>query len=311
MHSVTARRKAPREAPLVPRRDIKLIVLGNSNAGKTNLVNYLIKGTFDGARRSTHGLEVHRWLPEGKRFPELKDVAVSIWDFGGQEYYHGTYRLFLSANAVYVLLWCKESNLNGRQPPSDDKKKPDQTEADLEHFEIQYWLDTIRHYSRGKLNGKLIAVQNKTDDPDRDKQRIDQHLHDAYGINDSFHISLREGTKKKKGRQYGILQHFLDELAIAMASSEDEAKIPEAWRRIRDEILALKEPGKMPNLFAGYLQHDLWINLKDFNDACATLMGAYYFRRRRPHPAPLAGPRRGGGFFPGHSRLAGPAFPAA
>jgi GTPase SAR1 family protein len=57
------------------RRDIKLIVLGNSNSGKTNLVNYLETGVFTGSRNTTHGLEVHRWIPDEKRFPNLKDIV--------------------------------------------------------------------------------------------------------------------------------------------------------------------------------------------------------------------------------------------
>jgi Leucine-rich repeat (LRR) protein/GTPase SAR1 family protein len=256
------------------RRDVKLIVLGNSNSGKTNLVRYLEGAPFSGNRLSTHGLEVHRWLPDAVRFPQLKDIAVSIWDFGGQEYYHDAYRLFLSDNAVYLLLWCDESNLNGRRKT---KLKDGEAEVDLEHFDIRYWLDTVRHYGGTQKNTPLVTLQNKVDDPDMTgddarfyKKRIDQSLHETYGIRESYHISLQQGAAKKDSQPGQTLQHFLEELQYVIAAAADKDVVPPSWQEIRNTIIALKKDQGATNRFFIALQkgYSLWINLADFTRLC-------------------------------------------
>ena len=271
------------------RKDIKLIILGNTNSGKTNLVNYLETGKFTGERNTTHGLEVHRWLPDENRFPNLKDIAVSIWDFGGQEYYHGAYRLFLSDNALYLLLWCQDSNTNGKiKTRLRDTEEP----KDLENFELRYWLDTIRHYSNNNPNGevqaatnkitkapseekksksRLIALQNKCDDPDIDKQRIAQDLHKDYGISESFHVSLLKGTDKNNIRQSKTLENFLSELEFALQSTADKEAIPSKWQLIRNRILSLKTH-KESNPFSAFIKNNLWITLSEFQQGCNSFL---------------------------------------
>jgi Leucine-rich repeat (LRR) protein/GTPase SAR1 family protein len=268
------------------RRDIKLIVLGNSNAGKTNLVNYLENGTFTGIRNTTHGLEVHRWIPDEKRFPNLKDIAVSIWDFGGQEYYHGAYRLFLSDNALYLLLWCNDSNINGRIMTS---LRDNGEMVELENFELRYWLDTIKYYSGNggaqinsaikssadpqaaspekKVRSRLITLQNKVDDLETDKIRIDQELHERYAISDSFHVSLLKGSNKEEFRQHKILELFTSELEFALQNTADKDSIPSKWQMVRNTILLLRNP-QGNNPFLGFIQNNLWITISDFQKVC-------------------------------------------
>lgn len=251
------------------RRDVKLILLGNSNTGKTNLVHFLEKGGYLGSRHSTHGLEVHRWLPNTERFPELKNVAVSIWDFGGQEYYHGAYRLFMSDNAVYLLLWCTESDSNGSSLAhlrDGDKKVP------IEHFGITYWLDTIRHYGGSAQNAPILVVQNKTDDPDIDKIRISQPLHQLYGIRESLHISLRDGCTIENPRQYRLLYHFVDELAHLLATEADRIESRSDWSYIRDEVISIHE-GKSTNVFKPHIEVDGSVTITNFVIACEHLLG--------------------------------------
>jgi internalin A len=35
-------------------------------------------------------------------------VRLNLWDFGGQEIYHGTHTLFLQGQAVFLVLWTPE-----------------------------------------------------------------------------------------------------------------------------------------------------------------------------------------------------------
>ena len=257
----------PNLEPAAPKRDVKLIILGNANTGKTNLVNWLEKNSFIGDRKTTHGLEVHRWEPSPTRFPALKNISVSIWDFGGQEYYHEAYRLFLSSNALYLLLWCKEYDINGRRSTIlTDGELP----VELEHFELRYWLDTIQCYSGGKKDLSLLTVQNKTDNS-TDKKRIPQEWHDKYSITESFHISLMQGWDKSNSRQHNILDNFVKELGFLIEKTADQAETPPYWQHIRDKILL---PGKdKQDPFARRMKSQLFISLSSFWDACAEVIG--------------------------------------
>lgn len=252
------------------KKDVKLIILGNSNAGKSNLVNYLETEIYQGQRKTTHGLEVRRWLPDEKTYPELKDIAVSIWDFGGQEYYHESYRLFLSSNAVYLLLWSADTNINGRRKALLEDNTP---EVDLEHFEIRYWLDTIRYYSKASTMTSLLVAQNKIDQPEG-KRRLTQELHDQYGIKDSFHISLQEGSKKDNPRQHGLLTNFLSDLEYAIKDAADKVPPPPHWQNIRNRILSMKNSSAQHKDFFSTIDKDaLWISLQDFTKGCMAITG--------------------------------------
>ncbi|MBI5917577.1 MAG: leucine-rich repeat domain-containing protein, partial [Bacteroidetes bacterium] len=264
------RRKAHEPAsPPDTRRDVKLILLGNSDAGKTSMLHYLQTGEFLSNRDSTHGLQVHRWLPDPARFPLLADVAVSIWDFGGQEYYHGAYRLFMSANATYLLLWDTATDLNGRRLT---RLKTGEAEVPLEHFKLPYWLDTVRHYGGTVTLAPLLAVQNKTDLSG--KKRIAQELHEQYDIQDSFHISLMNGCDPTNVRECQTLRQFDAELEHTLIETVDKTPLPPDWLRIRASILELQgEKNGKTNPFQKHLKPDGSVSLKDFEAACAELLG--------------------------------------
>ncbi len=46
--------------------EVKLILTGNSDVGKTKFRDFLITGTYDTTRNSTHGLEVRPYKLEKK-----------------------------------------------------------------------------------------------------------------------------------------------------------------------------------------------------------------------------------------------------
>ncbi len=257
-----------------PSKDVKLILLGNSDSGKTSLLHYLKTNKFLVDRNSTHGLMVHRWNPDIKRFPDLKDIAISIWDFGGQEYYHGAYRLFMSSNTVYLLVWDGETNFNGKKPTV--LKKGDE-KVELEHFELKYWLDTIRHYGGEHDNSPLLVVQNKTDISG--KKRLDINMHDEYNIIESFHISLLEARKNKKKLENNLLDQLCIELEQNLLSQSDDSSLPHEWLSIRDAILELQndintQEINNKNPFHKNLSEDGSLSLSEFEEAAQQLLSS-------------------------------------
>ena len=82
---------------------LKVIVSGPEYCGKTCLVRRLITGAFDAHTDMTDGVEIVRRLPQ-----EADDglgIEMVFFDFGGQEVYRISHRLFLRTRAVFLVMW--------------------------------------------------------------------------------------------------------------------------------------------------------------------------------------------------------------
>ena len=102
----------------IPNDQIKMLLLGNSTAGKTSLINFLQEGEYVQKRVSTHGIENLIWQPfkdEENESETIRNIKVSVWDFGGQEFYHNTHSLFFSDNAIYLVLFEEKTNHQGKK----------------------------------------------------------------------------------------------------------------------------------------------------------------------------------------------------
>jgi len=148
---------AEREKAQFKNTEIKLILVGNSTAGKTSLSRFLRERNYQSGEPTTHGICNDRWAPEGR------EMQVNLWDFGGQEYYHATHRLFLSRNAVYTLVWDATTDKGGFcETPVHVENDPEPSTLQLEHFPQAWWLKNIRHYTRESTPPvPVLLVQNK------------------------------------------------------------------------------------------------------------------------------------------------------
>ena len=136
--------EAERAANIKPskNRDAKLILVGNSNVGKSSLSEYLRTGKTDKDIKSTHWLEIKLWQVKiGTR-----NVNFRIFDFGGQEYYHDTHHIFFTKRTAYILLWDRftneysEQNITQRQIDGEEATMP------IQGYPVIYWLNSIRYH---------------------------------------------------------------------------------------------------------------------------------------------------------------------
>lgn len=121
----------------------KLILLGNTQAGKTTLCDILRddKQTLaDG--KSTHGVNVFRYTLE-------KNKLIQVYDFGGQDFYHNAHLPFYSQNTNFLLVYGNGQSDEYDTIPAKDIDRQDDI------FPLNYWLSSvqsnlfpeIRHYS--------------------------------------------------------------------------------------------------------------------------------------------------------------------
>jgi internalin A len=82
-------------------RVAKLVVVGNGRVGKTQLCRRLRGLKYDDTVPSTHGITV---TSENSNSSADTDT-LNIWDFGGQDIYHGVHTLFMKTRAVFLVVW--------------------------------------------------------------------------------------------------------------------------------------------------------------------------------------------------------------
>lgn len=136
----------------------KVLLLGNHAVGKSTLVNLLDDTTSNSG--STHVLKVSPYGTIQQNEAELVKLKLPeavIFDFGGQDYYHGVYRLFMEQNAVTCLLWKSSAEVNGYK--TDCFGLPN-----LE-FDRNYWLGSLKHYQQQKRNKNNEQFSNRGHSP--------------------------------------------------------------------------------------------------------------------------------------------------
>lgn len=139
-----------------PLRQHKLFLLGNGTVGKTQLARRLRGLAPDFAEPSTHGIQLHDCLldaPADARHPLAGDsFDARIWDFGGQDIYHGTHALFLKSRAIFLICWDSASE-NAREHEAGGQT--------YRNYPLAYWLDYVRSFAGA--GAQVILVQTKTD----------------------------------------------------------------------------------------------------------------------------------------------------
>ncbi|HEX5151613.1 MAG TPA: leucine-rich repeat domain-containing protein [Parafilimonas sp.] len=172
-------------------KELPVILVGNSTAGKTSLRYFLQQNVFPPPEdASTHGIEPSVWIPDEESIENLseeikpKDLQLFFWDFGGQEYYHATHRLFFSRKAIYIVVWEKKTNKQSIENINIKKRKPngkiEKKLLPLELFPYEYWLQSIRYLATDVKESPIILLQNKTDEPGNEEEDPDSELLKTY-----------------------------------------------------------------------------------------------------------------------------------
>ena len=176
---------------------VKVLLLGNHGAGKSTLLDYLITPNKKTRKikklsDSTHIVRIEKY-PKTKKLPE-----IIYFDFGGQDYYHGIYKAFLTNDAINILLWNSKTDEN--------KIRIDNVNNILTRdFTKNYWLHQLKHQYSDKANvtsnheilkDEIVLIAQTHADKDI---RITENKHiKGINIKNEFHISLNQDSLDEK-----------------------------------------------------------------------------------------------------------------
>lgn len=119
----------------------KVVLLGNHAAGKSSLLSCLLGEKIDLKHESTHGLKVKVPVSGQQGINQGLPEAV-YYDFGGQDFYHGIYRLFIKQQALKILVVDPANNSNRLRHENCN------TVANIQYtqdFNLKYWAAQVNY----------------------------------------------------------------------------------------------------------------------------------------------------------------------
>ncbi len=121
-------------------------------AGKTQLCRRLRGLPYDASVPTTHGIQLSETTLEleGIESP----IQLNLWDFGGQEVYHGSHALFLQGQAVFLVFWT---------PERENSTPYQEGSLSLRHRPLPYWLDYLRAFAG--VHSPVLLIQSRCDSP--------------------------------------------------------------------------------------------------------------------------------------------------
>jgi internalin A len=190
--------------------EIKVLLVGDAEAGKTSICKRLKDNTFDKQEKQTDGIKIEKLvfadLPTFAQQTRLHGLSAYVWDFGGQEIMTSTHRFFLTNRSIYILV------LEARNDKSTETQ-------------IRKWLENIT--TQGGNSPVIIAVNKIDVNPAFDI--------DLYNLRKEFpQIAGYVRISCEKDENLHQLKQLL-ETAIPQAELFN-TEIDERWLRIKDEL---------------------------------------------------------------------------
>jgi internalin A len=197
--------------------EVRVLVLGNGGAGKTQLTRRLRGLDFDPQVASTHGIELHE--------VRLGEFALNLWDFGGQEIYHGAHSLFVQGRAVFLVLWTPRLETVGAYQENG---------LTMRHRPLHYWLDYLRAYAG--TDYPVIVVQSQCDAPE---DRVHSLPLDGFSSIQPTQVSA------KNGLGLGALQGMLQDAVRIALQRRPGVKTGAGRIRLRERIREIRSQHRL------------------------------------------------------------------
>jgi small GTP-binding protein len=207
----------------------KVLIVGDTSAGKTALTYRLARGEWKSSEDSTVGAWATQWRLDAASETQDADHEIWLWDFGGQADQRLVHQLYLDRTSLILLVFNadQEEVLPGLRDWQTALRRT--LNDDIPRFLVAGRIDTGFKASRGKL----LAFAKEQ------------------------HFSYHE-TSAKSGEGCDELR---DEMVRSIPWSTLEKRTsPHTFKVIKDEILKLRDEGEVLHTFKE-LRELLWRRL--------------------------------------------------
>jgi internalin A len=201
--------------------EVKVLFLGNGGVGKTQLCRRLHDLPFDPNISTTHGVQLGEMAVTLESFPE--PVRLNLWDFGGQDIYHGSHSLFLHGQAIFLLLWT---------PELEHQATYQEGGLTLRHRPLSYWVDYLRAFAG--TDASVLIVQSQCD------TREKRVLHPTAPVDD-FPFHRFTEVSARTGLNLGILKESIKEDVRARFDRRPPPPIGIGRLKVRNRLRAMLE----------------------------------------------------------------------
>jgi len=257
--------------------EYKVLLIGNGGAGKTNIASRITGGAFNPDWDSTHGILLKREPLNGN-----VDYKINYWDFGGQEIYHSTHRLFLQDEAVYILAWSLDTDPESETPALDTEEK---------QYPLHYWLEYAKDIGKGS---PVLIVQTKAGGALSKRAPIDKARVEPLNLSYWRSLAVESDNRgHEDDESYDFDTGYLklrETVREAVDWKRVEKFIPRSHYEMRERLREKqKEPGK--NILTQQEYQQLVVDLKqagfpianpeDLLQGWLFKSGVIYYRRNR------------------------------
>ncbi|MDO1447410.1 leucine-rich repeat domain-containing protein [Rhodocytophaga aerolata] len=234
------------QSGFVINNEIKVVLLGNGRVGKTCLYKRLVYNTFDKNEESTHAIQLVKWvcaLPDNLKALApmgLQELILNIWDFGGQDIYHATHRLFMKTQALFVLVWDLDSEQSTYSIDTSSGQR-----VQYPNYPLSYWLNYVKTLGQ---NSPIIVVQTKIIKNEAILEQLPQkseYLKAMYPIVRFEHID--SAHPPSIGTGFIQLKNTLQHTALNILKTTN-TKLPLNWYQLRSKITELATSQQQINL---------------------------------------------------------------
>lgn len=199
----------------------KIVIIGESQAGKTSLLNRLIYDKYYENEVKTENINIDNWpIHLNDKF-----INVNILDFGGQDILYSLHKHFLTDNCLYIIVW--------------DARNENQSKK------IQYWLKIIKQVS---ANPNVLLVMNKVEEHNTlinkiELKKIIDHI-------EFYNVSCKMDWNIEKLRQ-DIKNIFEKNNDLVFKYNREFSNLKKHLKEINKPYLTTEEFGILVNNFFG------------------------------------------------------------